>query len=241
MADLSNYWTPILNGCTNIVRYILPHRCLLCGEAGGKDVLCPPCHAGLPVHRDAHCPCCALPTPDGRVCGQCLKSPPAYDRTIAALSYEFPLDTLIQELKYRHQFALVPLLGVLLADRIRQSSLRPDVLIPMPLHPSRLRERGFNQALELAKVVAVKMELPLLPRGAERIRATPPQVGLPWKERTKSVRGAFSSTIDLSGKHVAILDDVMTTGSSLHELALALRKQGAVEISAVVVARTLPD
>lgn len=202
-------------------------------------MLCPACYASLPWHRDPHCPRCALPSMNGLTCGHCLNNPPAFDRAIAALRYEFPLDALIQELKYRHQLALAPMLGFELAKRV-QSAPRPDVLIPMPLHPSRLRERGFNQALELAKIVAGQLELPLLAQGAVRIRATPPQVGLPWKERAKSVRGAFSCPEDLSGKHVAILDDVMTTGTSLHELALTLRKQGAVEISAWVVARTLP-
>lgn len=173
-------------------------------------------------------------------CGHCLKNPPAFERTLAALRYEFPLDALIQALKYRHQFALAPLLGTALAERARQSATRPDVLIPMPLHPSRLRERGFNQALELAKNVARELGLPLLAQGAERIRATPPQVGLAWKERAKSVRGAFACALDLRGKHVAVLDDVMTTGTSLHELALVLKKQGAAEVSAWVVARTLP-
>ncbi len=176
---------------------------------------------------------------DGLTCGHCLHAPSAFDRTIAALRYEFPLDVLIQELKYRHQFALVPLLGAALAERARQSASRPDVLIPMPVHPARLRERGFNQALELAKAVAGRLDLPILAQGAERIRATPPQVGLPWKERAKSVRGAFSCSADLGGKHVAVVDDVMTTGTSLHELSIALRKQGATEISAWVVARTV--
>lgn len=173
-------------------------------------------------------------------CGHCLNTPPSFDRTLAALRYEFPLDVLIQELKYRHQLALASFLGMELAKKA-QSAPRPDALIPMPLHTSRLRERGFNQALELAKIVARQLDLPLLAQGAERIRATPPQVGLPWKERAKSVRGAFSCAADLNGKHVAILDDVMTTGTSLHELARTLRKQGAVEITAWVVARTVPD
>lgn len=236
---MSNYRASILNGCTNIVQRILPHRCLLCGSTGGDEPLCPACHASLPWHQSPNCPRCALPTLDGMTCGHCLQAPPAFDRAIAALRYEFPLDALIQELKYRHQFALAPLLGAALAERVRQAAPRPDVLVPMPLHPSRLRERGFNQALELAKAVSGRLDLPLLAQGAQRIRATPPQVGLPWKERAKSVRGAFACSVDLSGKHVAILDDVMTTGTSLHELGRALRKQGATEISAWVVARTV--
>ncbi|MBZ0105771.1 MAG: ComF family protein [Sulfuricella denitrificans] len=230
-----------MNSSLNIMHGIFPHHCLLCGAIDSEEMLCPACHAGLPWHLDLHCPRCALPTTQGEICGLCLNAPPAFDRTIAVMRYEFPLDCLIQELKYRHQLGLVPLLGSMLAKHIKPLSCCPDVLVAMPLHPSRLRERGFNQAVELAKIVAGQLELPLLAHGAERIRATPPQVGLPWKERAKSVRGAFSCSIDLQGKHIAILDDVMTTGTSLNELALALRKRGAAEISAWVVARTLPD
>lgn len=154
------------------------------------------------------------------------------------LVYAFPADALVQAMKYGHQLALAPTLAGLLAEAAATRE-RPDVLVPMPLHPLRLRERGFNQALELAKIIARQLGIPLLPRGAERTRATPPQVGLPWNERTANLRGAFSSSLDYAGKHVAIVDDVMTTGASLNELAKALRRQGASEVSAWVVARTV--
>lgn len=237
---MSNYRTAILNGCTKFVRSLLPRVCLLCGTPCAGDDLCAACRADLPWLDQALCPSCALPTPLGEVCGRCLHHPPAFDRTVAALSYNFPLDALVQGIKYGHQLALIPPLATALAQRVRAHP-RPDVLIAMPLHPLRLRERGFNQALELAKVIAKLHDIPLLPRGAERIRATAPQVGLPWKERAGNLRGAFAGASDLTGKHVAMVDDVMTTGASLHELALALRRQGAREVSAWVVARTLPD
>jgi ComF family protein len=179
-----------------------------------------------------------LPTTAGELCGQCLQQAPAFDRTLAVFTYDFPLDALIQALKYGHQLAVLAPLASALAQQALAAP-RPDVLIAMPLHPLRLRERGFNQALELTKIVAKNLDLPLLPHGAERIRATAPQVGLPWKQRAGNLRGAFACSLDLHGKHVAILDDVMTTGTSLHELALTLRQQGAREISAWVVARTL--
>lgn len=235
---MSNYSGAILNGCAYFNRLVLPHDCLLCGAPSGGDPLCPACRADLPWHRTPQCPRCALPTPAGETCGHCLRHPPAFDRTLAAFAYEFPLDALIQALKYGHQLAILAPLAAALSQRA-QDRPRPDFLIAMPLHPLRLRERGFNQALELAKIVARKLDIPLLPHGAERIRATAPQVGLPWKERTGNLRGAFACSLDLHGKHVAILDDVMTTGTSLHELALTLRRQGAREISAWVVARTL--
>jgi len=237
---LSNYSSAILNGCTNFNRLILPHDCLLCGAANGGDALCPACHADLPWHQAAQCPRCALPSTAGALCGHCLQHAPAFDRTLAAFTYDFPLDALIQAFKYGHQLAAFVPLAAALSQRVLAAP-RPDVLIAMPLHPLRLRERGFNQALELAKIVAKNLDLPLLPHGATRIRATAPQVGLPWKQRAGNLRGAFSCSVDLHGKHVAMLDDVMTTGTSLHELALTLRRQGAREISAWVVARTLPD
>ena len=158
---------------------------------------------------------------------------------MALFSYAFPVDALIQALKYGHRLDLTQTLATPLAQRAAITP-RPDVLIAMPLHPLRLRERGFNQALELARIIARQLDIPLLPQGAERIRATAPQVDLPWKERAVNLRGAFSSSMDLTGKHVALVDDVMTSGASLHELARALRRQGAREISAWVVARTVP-
>ncbi len=216
----------------------MPQSCLLCGASSGNASFCPACLADLPWHSDPHCPRCALPTTDSKLCGHCLSDRPAFDRTVALFTYAFPVDALIKALKYRHRLDLISRLALPLAHRAALSP-RPDALIAMPLHPLRLRERGFNQALELAKIIARQLDIPLLPQGAERIRATTPQVDLPWKERAVNLRGAFSSNLDLTGKHVALVDDVMTSGASLHELALALRRQGAREVSAWVVARTL--
>jgi ComF family protein len=124
-----------------------------------------------------------------------------------------------------------------LAQRI---VIRPDYIVAMPLHPVRLRERGFNQSLELARRIAGKLEVSLLSHACRRLRDTPPQTTLTWKERAKNVRRAFTCTQDMAGKHVAVVDDVMTSGASLGEVALALRRAGAREVSAWVVARTLP-
>ncbi len=237
-SHLSNFRTAILNSCTNLVHSILPQDCLLCGAPNASEGLCTSCRTALPWFDLPHCPRCSLPTPGGEVCGHCLRHPPSTDRTIAAFRYDFPLDALIQGLKYGQQLNIILPLAAALAQRA-EAAPRPDLLIAMPLHPLRLRERGFNQALELAKVVARRLDIPLLPKGAERIRATAPQVGLPWKERAGNLRNAFACTVDLTGKHIAILDDVMTTGASLNELGRALRRQGAREISAWTVARTL--
>lgn len=180
---------------------------------------------------------CALPIPDGEVCGACLSKPPAFDFTRAAYSYSFPVDVLIQAFKYQGNLALVP---VLAAELLPKANHQLDYIIPVPLSTARLRERGFNQALEIARIISKRSGVSLLANACSRIRDSPPQAGLPWKERAKNIRGAFTCNAELRGKKVALLDDVMTTGATLNELAKAVRKRGAIEISAWVVARTLP-
>jgi len=200
---------------------------------------CGACDAALPYLDAPHCPVCALPTPAGEVCGHCLKDPPLFTRTIAVFSYSFPLDKLVQAMKYGEQLALANAFAEKLALRIDKSDL-PDGIVPMPLHPAKLRERGFNQSLLLAATVARKLNIELLASACQRVRDTPPQSALPWKERKRNVRNAFRCDKDLSGKRVALVDDVLTTGASLNALAEAVQKRGAAEISAWVVARTLP-
>jgi len=173
------------------------------------------------------------------VCGRCLQHPPAFDHAVAAFSYSFPIDQLIKALKFHERLILVDFLAEELASRITSM---PDCLIAIPLHPTRLRERGFNQSQLLAARISKRLGIPLLTDACQRVRDTPPQSSLPWKERDKNMRGAFSlsSSADITDKHVAIVDDVMTTGASLGELARTLKKAGAREMSVWVVARTLP-
>jgi ComF family protein len=180
---------------------------------------------------------CALPIPDGKVCGACLTDPPAFNSTHAAFSYSFPVDVLIQALKYQGNLALAPILA---GELLHKADGLPDCVIPVPLSTKRLRERGFNQALEIARIISKNSGVSLLPNACSRIIDNPPQAGLPWKERAKNVRGVFRCDADLRGKIVVLLDDVMTTGATLNELAKAVRKRGAVEANAWVVARTLP-
>ncbi|SFU50774.1 ComF family protein [Nitrosospira multiformis] len=155
------------------------------------------------------------------------------------MNYAFPIDALLHSLKYRTNLALAPVLADLLVAQIDKAVL-PDFIIPMPLHPVRLRERGFNQAMELGRQISKKSGVPLLPALCRRVRDTASQTGLPWKERGKNIQDAFDCEGKLNGKRIAIVDDVMTTGATLNELARVLRKCGAVHISAWVVTRTLP-
>jgi len=211
--------------------------CILCGTFSRDGVWCNACDAQLPRLNNAHCPICGLPSLNSDICGSCLKHAPSFDATQAAFAYAFPVDKLVQAVKFSGRLALVDQLADSLASRI--VSL-PDHIIAMPLHPLRLRERGFNQSHLLAQRLAKNLNVSLLTDVCQRTRNTLPQSSLPWQERDKNMRGAFACSTDLSGKHIAVVDDVMTTGISIEELARSLRQAGAVQISAWVLARTLP-
>jgi ComF family protein len=223
----------------SIIEQFLPRACLLCGATAGSRNLCNACLADLPWHRQPHCPQCATPTPGGQVCGACLKHPPAFERSFAAVAYAFPLDRMIPRLKYHGQLAIAPALGECLAQVV-QSSPRPDRLIAMPLHTTRIRERGFNHATEIAREVGKQLGIALDTTSCQRTRDTPPQMGLKHDARRRNVRGAFSCSGEVRGQHIALIDDVMTTGTSLDELASTLKRAGAREVTCWVAARTLP-
>ena len=211
--------------------------CILCGVLSRDGVWCKSCDADLPRLNSAHCPVCGLPTLTGEVCGKCLKDKPSFDATQAAFAYAFPIDKLVQAVKFSGHLSLINQLADALSLRI---NILPDAIIAMPLHPLRLRDRGFNQSQLLAQRLSKQLGIPLLSNTCTRIRNTPPQSSLSWHEREKNIRGAFNCATELAGKHIAIVDDVMTTGISIEELASTLRQAGAVKISAWVLARTLP-
>lgn len=228
-----------LNICLNFAQTLFPQNCYLCGTLAGRYPVCTDCRADLTLHSAAACPICAYPTAQGEICGQCLRHPPAYQSTIAGYRYEFPADKLIHALKYQHQFALVDTLIAPLLE-LASAASRPDALIAMPLHPQRLRERGYNQAQLLAAAVSCQLAIPLLTQAAARSRNTRPQTGLPLTERHANIKNAFTADAQhVVGKHIAIVDDVMTSGSTLHSLAHSLKLAGASEVSCWVVARAV--
>lgn len=217
--------------------WLLPQDCVLCGEPGLHEPICPGCRVALPILPPQRCPRCALPVPDSSVpCGACQRHPPRFDATHAALTYAFPADGLIRQLKYGHRLATANLLAGLMLE---QAPAQGDVLVPVPLSAARLRERGFNQAMELARVLGRRRGLPVDAASCRRIADTPPQAGLSWKERRRNIRNAFACDTDYGGRHVILVDDVMTTGATLDELARTLRQHGAARVTAWVAARTL--
>ena len=221
------------------VAALLPRDCFLCAAPSGDSLLCPACINSLPRLTSERCPICALPTPAAEVCGACLKHAPQFDATQAVFCYEFPLDRLIQSLKYVHRLASTDFLGGELARLA--TPWRPDLILPVPLAAARLAQRGFNQALELARPLARALGAPLEISRIQRRRDTTPQAGLPWKERAKNIRHAFECEIDLTGKTVLLVDDVMTTGATLDELARTLKAHGAARVENRVLARALRD
>jgi len=218
----------------------LPQTCALCAMPCATSLLCAGCAAALPRMGPA-CPVCALPSTRGEPCGRCLAHLPAYDRTTAAFIYAYPLDQLVQSYKYRGMLACAGwFAGAMLESRAAPPIA--DAMVAVPLAKSRQRERGFNQALEIAKFLARHTGIPLLAAAVERTHDTPPQASLPWRDRAGNVRGAYACAQPdkISGRRLLVVDDVMTTGASLEELAKTLKRAGAVHLENWLIARTLP-
>jgi ComF family protein len=222
---------------------LFPPRCRLCGAAPAADTtLCQPCLDDLPWLESGCCRC-ARPLPPGvdtLLCGSCLRRPPAFDEATALLHYRAPADYLIQRLKFSGELAVAPLLADMLADKIApRTTPLPDLLIPVPLHRARLTERGFNQATELARRLGRRLAVPVDHRQCQRDRHTRPQSLTPTKLRRRNLRGAFSVIGELpAAAHVAIVDDVMTTGHTANELTWVLRRAGVACVEVWVIARS---
>lgn len=221
------------------VAALLPRDCLLCSAASNNAVLCTNCNDHLPRLTTQRCPQCALPTPNAEVCGACMKHAPYFDATAAIWQYDFPIDRMIQSLKYSRRLASADFFGAELALLAVPLVTPPDFILPVPLSAQRLQQRGFNQSIEIARPLARQLGIPLELKNIHRQRDTTPQTTLPWKERAKNIRHAFECRIDLTGKTVLVVDDVMTTGATLNELARTLKAHGAVRVENRVLARAL--
>lgn len=222
-------------------KWLWSGNCLLCHAriAAGRD-LCAACDRSLPRAQSA-CSRCGAPgavVGTDAVCGECQQQPPAYDGTRAVFRYASPVDRLIQHLKYHGRLELSRVLGGYLAEHmLTLHDPLPDVVVPVPLHTTRLRERGYNQSLEIARFVSKELRVPLDWQGAQRIRPTAPQAELPRDQRRKNVRGAFTASKAFAGQRIAIVDDVMTSGHTVNALAESLLQSEASEVRVWVVAR----
>jgi len=219
---------------------VLPAQCLLCAAPARTANLCASCRTDLPQLPPSRCPVCAEPTPVGEICGACLARPPKFDRVLAPLVYAYPLDRLIQSLKYNANLPVAPLLADWMLPGIADEPL-PDVVVPMPLSTERLRERGYNQALEIARPIAKRIGVPIDVDACVRVRHTEAQSALPFARRAENIKGAFVCMTDFTGRSVAVVDDVLTTGATLNELARVLKHCGAVRVTGWTAARTLSN
>ena len=218
--------------------WLLPSHCSLCGDPAKRgEIICPQCKLDLP-NNPIHCPRCALPMPRPELCGQCLRKSPVFDHAIAPLIYTPPIDGLISQLKYNHRLAACRTFASLIKQQLTDlGTPLPEALIAVPLHQQRIRQRGFNQSVEIARPLARLIGRPLLTQLVKRHKATPAQTGLSGGARRKNLRGAFSITGTTRVKHVALIDDVMTTGSTATELARTLKNSGLARVDIWVVAR----
>ena len=228
----------ILNYCLRLRQHALPPLCLLCSAPAVQGNLCLACRDELPYLPRSRCPRCAVPTSGSDICGACLVRSPRFDRVLAACEYAFPLDRVIQRFKFSGHLAAAPLLAGLMRTAIEREAAEVDVIVPMPLSSERLRERGFNQSLELARLLSRDTGIPLAAQACVRVRHSQAQSDLPLPERIRNVRGAFVCLQDLSGQAVAVVDDVLTTGATLDEIASVLRKAGAERVEGWGAART---
>ena len=218
-----------------------PSTCVLCrGRAQSGLDICLPCAGDLPVN-DAACPRCALPlhaAPAGVICGRCQDRLPKFDASLVPYLYAYPLDHLIQRLKFGNHVPCGRVCGTLLARALLARNVRlPEVIVPVPLGTRRYRRRGYNQAHEIARAISRIVGVPVRSDLLKRVRETNEQVGLKQKERRRNVRGAFAVTREIAGKRIAIVDDVVTTGSTVNEIARVLRHAGAEHIEVWAVAR----
>ena len=227
-----------------LISTVYPPRCVLCGSPGFSDMdICEVCYHDLPWIGSA-CTQCAIPlakhSGDHLKCGLCLKKPPAFDRSLSLFSYEKEAVTLIHQLKFNEKLANSRLLGNMLADAIDKNAIElPDCILPVPLNKKRLRQRGYNQSIELARPVANRLDIPLDLQSVKRVRDTQSQTGLDKKQRRKNIRAAFEIVEPLSARHVAVVDDVVTTTSTTNELAYILKKSGVERVDVWSIARAL--
>ncbi len=238
IGNLHHMQTVLARLGRGVLDLALPHQCFVCGSSSAHGLVCAQCTPDLPEQAVASCPVCGVPSVADVICGRCLSDTQPFDATTAAALYVFPYDRMIHALKYSARLSLAQHFAAMLQPLVVPTA--HDLMLVMPLHPSRLRQRGFNQCVEIARPLACSLGLPFKPTLVRRIRDTVSQADLPWRERQANMRGAFDCGARLDGLRVLVLDDVMTTGASLGALALSLKQAGASHVHNLVVARTPP-
>jgi ComF family protein len=234
---------PMMKQLLSALPLALPSSCALCG-AEHRSALCEGCRSQFFLTRKTRCTCCGIPLPGATGearCGDCLKHPPAFDATVVATDYLPPVDRLVLALKFGSRLEVAPMFAQMLHPATKGTVL-PHLLTAVPLGPQRLVQRGYNQALEIAKPLSRHMRVKLEPHLVARHKETYAQATLHPDERQRNIRNAFvvpaPAMSRVRGRHIGVVDDVMTTGETLNELAATLKRFGAVRVTNIVFART---
>lgn len=232
----------IRNWIKKIALSLLPTNCPLCGMKSHHAGCCQACEMDLPWLNHACARCGYSLAFDSPACGRCLKRLPPYDNTVALFRYESPIDYLILAVKFNKNLAYARIIGEMMSKKIQahyDPDHMPDIILPVPLHPERLKERGFNQALEIARPISKKLNIPLSINDCVRVIETKPQATVSADKRKQNIKNAFTLTRTINAKHIAIFDDVVTTGSTVAEITRVLKKHGVQQVDIWCCARTL--
>jgi len=238
-----------------LLSHLFPSRCILCQRTvaspakveltvDAQPEICAECYLKLP-HNDSYCVRCALPLAQGLstqlMCGRCINKTPAFDYAYSLFRYEDDIINLVHQLKFSEKITYARSIGELLAARLQgetsKTEARADCLLPVPLHGSRIRQRGFNQSIEIARIVADRLQIVIEYDAVVRQRSTESQAGLNAEQRRKNIKGAFKLRHEINYKHVLIVDDVVTTGSTVNELAKLLKKANVERVGVLSIAR----
>lgn len=240
---MANYFAILSRKTQQFLNTLFSPICLICGfSTHTASNLCQTCQQSLPI-LPHHCQFCAqfLPSTTISICGKCQQSRPPFDKVYAIGPYAAGIKQLIRQLKFQQQLTAAEALGILLVHKIQtvwyQHQRLPDLILPIPLHVDRLKERGFNQAIEIARPIQKHCQLPMHVTGISRTKPTLAQSGLTYRQRQANMLQAFEINDDYSGYSIALLDDVMTTGSTLRACSAALKQHGVKRIDIWCCAR----
>ena len=222
-----------------LLEWVAPPCCLLCRlEVEYRHGLCQGCWAKLPVN-EIHCERCALPMAHESLCGHCQRCPPVFDSVIAPLCYQDPIDQMLCALKYHQQLSFARTAAGLITDTVRESGEpRPDLLVGVPMTHRAVRKRGLNQAVFLARLIGRQLGIPVKSTLIKKLRETDRQSTLNASKRQRNLKGAFHCKGSLEDKHIALVDDILTTGATANEISKVLKAAGANRVDIWVCART---
>lgn len=221
-----------------LYRKLFPVPCLLCGLPCKQNPLCQACAAELPLLGPA-CRRCAMPLQSAQICGRCLQNPPVMDYSFSLYRYQSAIKRCITGFKFHQQLQFADFFASQMQQALALRQDLPDCLVPIPLHPLRLRRRGFNQAHEIARRLARGLNIDCRPDLLKRVRYTSSQAQLSFKQRRQNIRRAFHCSNQSVPAHVAIIDDVMTSGHTTAEAARLLQQNGAAIIEVWTIARAI--